>query len=211
MKTARNLTAILALIAFAMPAAAADSAGETVIVLKDKAGDANGLNDGGEGYIRDIATPRDVAEADLEAVAISPLRNGNDETVGYTVAISTTGGPGIIAATATPLRYSVVMQVTPSCRLSVNYVWTATGGRGDLTASCDNAGVFRTITPLGARIVGNNVVIDVPYSAGPPDMRPGEVVEQTEAFSRAAPLPVPLYSTAIDTGRTNRAPWTLPG
>lgn len=200
--------AVLALVAPSTPAATAAESGR--VVLRDPAGDANGINDQSEGLVRNFATARDVREADVRSVAMSPLRDASGAATGYRLAITTTRTPGTAAATGTPLAYAVIMQVTSDCRIGVYYA----GGDAELSASCDNdPGLLYDDRPLRSRITGYQVIIDVPYSAGPPDMRPGEAIDYTGVLSQLAPLAghtgAPLYSTQLDNAGTTSS-WTLP-
>lgn len=200
--------AVLALLALNASAATAVETGR--IVLRDRAGDANGINDQSEGLVRNFATPRDVREADVRSVAMSPLRDASGAAVGYRLAITTTRTPGTAAATGTPLSYGVIMQVTSDCRIGVYYA----GGDAVLRASCDNdPGLLDAGRPLKSRIMGYQVMIDVPYSVGPPDMRPGEGIEYTGVLSQFAPVAghtgARLYSTQLDNAGTTSS-WTLP-
>lgn len=128
----RVLLALASCVLVVAPNAAAASAAppsqQARLVTHDTAGDANGINDQSEGLLGDLVVGRDVAEADLRRLTVSPLRSAG-HTVGFRFAITTTGVPGHITATDTPLRYSVIMQLAQDCRLSVDYV--AKGTRAD--------------------------------------------------------------------------------
>ena len=210
------LVTSLTLIAIGSPSAAAGtSSNEPSVILRDGAGDANGVNDQSEGLLHGLGLGHNIAEADLTTLGVSPLTNRRGHTFGLRFVITTTGTPGHIPRTGTPLRYTAVMQLTPDCRMSVSYVGTGAhaDGAAELSSSCNNEGVALEQTPLRSRVAGNRIMIRVPYRSGPPEMRGGEVVEYTGMLSSAAPIAAHtdarVYTTQIDNAATHSG-WVLP-
>lgn len=204
-----TVAAAVAIAALSGALTATGAAGGQAVVLGDTSSDANGVNDSGEGIAQGVSAPHSIAEADLRTVDVSRLRNGAGRTVGYRLTITTTGRPDEIRATDTPLRYDVILALTSDCRIGVRHV----AHRGaHLASSCDDE-VLSTTTRLSSRIRGNRLIIKVPYRRGPDEMRPGQVVERTEAYVYAAPVArqtsLPVLSTPIDTASTYTR-WTLP-
>lgn len=190
-----------------MPSASA--ARSQRVVLRDISSDANGINDGSEGFAQGVPTPHSVAEADIRTVDVSPLRNRAGRTIGYRLTLTTTGRPDKIRATGTPLSYQVIMRVTSDCRVGVSHV-AHRGARLDW--SCDDE-VFGRSAGLVSRVRNDHLVIKVPYRLGPDEMRPGQVIEQTEAYTHTAPLARhtghPVLTTILDSTQTYDQ-WALP-
>lgn len=209
------LATSLAIIAVMSAPVSAASSPSGSVVLRDAGGDANGINDQSEGLLGDFVVGHDIPEADLKTLSVSPLRSDRGDTVGFRFAIATTGLPGHIEGSGTPLRYSVIMQLTPDCRMSVDYTAKASraDGAAELSSSCDNEGLLFAKSPLASRVAGHRVLIDVPYDVGPDEMQPGEIVEYTGMLSSAAPLSAysdgPVYGTQIDNAARYNG-WMLP-
>jgi hypothetical protein len=176
-------------------AASADS--NSRMALEDVAGDANGLNDQGEGLVGNIALGRQVAQADLRRVALVPLP-GEDAASGLRLRIRTTTAPAPLAD-GTPLAYGLVMQPHPDCRIVLEYVSEGTSRTGHAVAerarlihSCED-GHYQEV-PLPASVSGRSATVDVPYALLPEQAQAGAVAHSVAAYVRTAPF-----------GDTNRA------
>lgn len=73
---ARALAAAVVAAIAASTAPAALATPSRTVVLRDVASDANGLNDGAEGFAQGFQTTPSIAEADVRTVDVAPLRNG---------------------------------------------------------------------------------------------------------------------------------------
>ena len=169
-----------------LPALAAGGSGD--LVMKDVAGDANGINDqGSEFIVGDVPTPgMSSAEADLRRVRLSPLREGG-RTIGWSVAFRVSGPIGPHARTGEQLEYGVVAQPNRDCRFSVKFT---TSGPGRGTAAFSNGGHCGERSgrfEVPARVDGSVVRVDLPYRLLPADVQPGVRLRDLQAWTRFSP------------------------
>ena len=162
------------------------------LVLRDVAGDANAVNDQGEGLFGNQATPQQVAQADLRQVALGPLTDTAGRVVGLRVSVTTTARPGPLAD-GTPLAYGLVLQPHRDCRLVVEHLTSSTSATGvqtraagRLAHSCDD-GYYREV-PLRVTVDGRTATVDVPYRVLPAQAQRTAEVGGATAYVRTAPL-----------------------
>ena len=181
---------VAALCAVVGAGAAAASAAEhpTTLRLLDRAGDANGLNDQGEGLVGGVSTGRQVDQADLRAVDVRSPRAGSRS--GLRVSFTTTARPAPLAD-GTALAYGVVLEPRRDCRLLVEHVsgsrahgGAPTAPTGLLTHTCD--GGHRTEVVLPTSVTGRTATVEVPYRLLPVDARTAAV--GATAYVRTLPV-----------------------
>ena len=209
------VTAVVCLLASAGTAGASASTTER-LVLRDIAGDANAVNDQGEGLVGNVATSPQVAQADLRSITLGPMTDADGHVTGLRVAVTTTARPAPLTH-GTPLAYGVVLQPTPDCRFVVEHVTHAvspTGHRtpaaGRLRHSCDDGRY--TELPLRTALRGRTATVELPYSVLPAQAQRGAEARGAAAYVRTAPFGE-LNRTRpveIDGARTAQR-YTLPG
>ena len=182
----------LALAASGTAVAAAPSAPSADrLVLPDVAGDANGLNDQGEGRVGNVSTSRQGDAADLREVVLAPLADRSGRTIGLRLSVTTTAPPAPLSS-GTPLVYGVVMQPHSDCRIVLEYV---TGGTplsgpaqpaGRLRHSCDDG--WYTEVPLTASLDGRTATVEAPYDLLPARAQAGAEAHSVAAYVRTAPF-----------------------
>ena len=165
----------------AMPADAASA-----LVMTDRSGDANGLNDSGEGVVGDIGGGKSFPQADLRQVRMDPLRTSDGRTYGFSVTFTTEARPAPISTSPRlDTTYSLLLQPTPDCRLSVRYTATSSrSGSGALQLG-NSCSIQNREVPLRSVRSGRSVRIEVPYRVAPRQLQAGERVEQHYASSTA--------------------------
>ncbi len=162
------------------------------LVLRDIAGDANAVNDQGEGVVGNRATPEQLAQADLRRVTLGPLTDGTGRVLGLRFSLTTTSRPAPLAG-GTPLAYGLLLQPHRDCRLVVEHVTAGvspTGERtpaaGRLAHSCDDGRY--TEGPLRVAVHGRTATVDVPYRVLPAQAQRTAEVGGAAAYVRTAPL-----------------------
>lgn len=194
--TRTRLSRRTAVVAVSLALAATGTAGASTssadrLVLGDVAGDANALNDQGEGLVGNISTSRQVAHADLREVTVGALRDGAGATVGLRLSVTTTAPPAPLSD-GSPLVYGLVMQPHPDCRIVLEYV---TGGTplsgpaepaGRLRHSCDDG--WYTEVPLTASLDGRTATVEAPYALLPAQAQAGAEAHSVAAYVRTAPF-----------------------
>lgn len=185
------VTAVVGLVAGAGPAVASASTTER-LVLRDIAGDANAVNDQGEGLVGNVATSSQVAQADLRSITLRPMTDADGHVTGLRLAVTTTARPAPLAD-GTPLAYGVVLQPAADCRFVVEHVTHAvspTGQRtpaaGRLRHSCDDGRYVEL--PLHTTVEGRTATVDVPYSVLPAQAQRGAEARGPAAYVRTAPF-----------------------
>ena len=166
----------------ATPAGAASA-----LVMSDRSGDANGVNDSGEGAVGDVAGGVSHPQADLRQVRLDPLRTTDGRTYGFSVTFTTEARPAPLATSPRlDTTYSLLMQPTPDCRLSVRYTATsAIAGSGALQLG-NSCSIQHREVPLRSVRSGRTVRVEVPYRVAPRQLQAGERVEQHYASTTAA-------------------------
>lgn len=215
--TRRTRRAVVAAVTCALAASGPAVASQPAdrLLLTDVAGDANALNDQGEGLIGNVSTSRQVDAADLRKVVLEPLRDRAGRTVGLRLSVTTTAPPASLSD-GTPLAYGLVMQPHADCRLVLEYVTAGTplSGRADhlgrLRHSCDDGRY--TEVPLGASLNGRTATVEAPYDLLPTLARAGAEAHSVAVYVRTAPFGEMNRSKPgeIDGTRTN-ARYVLPG
>lgn len=173
----------------AVLAASADVSGRLAMV--DVVGDANAVNDQGEGLVGDVTVGWQVPQADLRRVALLPL-SADGTPRGFALRVTTSSAPAPLAD-GTPLAYGLVMQPHPDCRIVVEHVSRGTSrtgatveARGRLIHSCAD-GHYQEV-PLTTTVTGRTVTVDVPYAALPAQAQAGAVAHSVASYVRTAPF-----------------------
>lgn len=180
--------AVLMLTAGAGAAAAGEPATRT---LKDIAGDANFLNDQGEGLVGNVGTGRQLDQADLRTVVVTApadkVRGGRILRVSFT----TTATPAPLPD-GTALAYGIVAEPSRNCRMTVEYITAAqpsigpsTQPRGLLVHSCGN-GPTEQVSVIASRS-GRTVMVDVPEKVLPLQARGARVLPSATGYVRTMP------------------------
>jgi hypothetical protein len=212
----RSVLAVLVCLTAGPGAAVASAAPPDRLALADIAGDANGLNDQGEGLVGNVATTWQVRQADLRNVEVGPLTDVAGQRRGLRVTVTTTARPAPLA-TGTPLAYGLVMQPHRDCRVVVEYLSRGASPTGQpvpaaarLIHSCD--GGHYTEVELAAALQGRTVTIDVPYDRLPAQAQAGAEAHSLAAYVRTAPFGELNRGKPgeIDGTRTSRR-YTFPG
>ena len=155
----------------AMPAAADHAGAPTVI--KDVAGDANYVNDGGEFGSGDTATPTSDPGLDLLDVTLRALRGVRGEATGFTV----------VMTTVAPLRARAQVTLktrTPSCSdILLQYVHSATSSTALLSSGCSPGTV-----PVRATVDATRLTIVVPFTAMPDKTRKDKQLTTVNAYTQ---------------------------
>ena len=186
-------TAVAAAVLLLTAAAGAASAAEpaTTRILNDIAGDANAVNDQGEGLVGDIVAGPQLDQADLRNVVVTApadkTRGGRTLRVSFT----TTAAPAPMPD-GTALAYGIAAQPGRNCRLAVEYITAArprlgapTQPRGLLLHSCRDGRTEQV--PVAVSRSGRTVTVHVPEAALPFQARGARVLPSANGYVRTVP------------------------
>ena len=153
-------------------------------VLTDVAGDANGVNDQGEGLVGDQSgLGHSAPEADLRSVHLAPLRS-KGRTTGMSLTVATTEPLRTHRGTGQEVALTVVAHVTSDCLFAV--ILTTRGddvGPATLSSGGCGDGVDREL-PVIRR--GSTVRVDLPYRLLPGEAAPGARLRDMRLSTRLA-------------------------
>lgn len=178
---------LAAALAAATPALASS---DPTLTMADIAGDANGINDGGEFFTGNRPTPTSQPTLDLRGIRLAPIVEGSSRT-GLTVTFR------MQAPVADRLQVTVTAD-TPNCPdINLRYAHGA-GATGLLSSGCSKG-----LTPVAAEVRGNTVTLTVPFSVLPAKARQDNVLNRVNAYSQvhlaSTPPRQPTGSSMIDT------------
>ena len=193
-KSPRTLAAAVACLALATAgSAAAATQSVTGLALHDIAGDANAMNDQGEGLVGNVRTGRQIDQADLRTVTVAALPGRSARQPVLRVSFTTTAKPAALPD-GTPLAYGVLLVPARDCRITVEYVTARTSGIGKpgaatgvLTHTCGD-GHHHTETVLPARLIGRTATVDVPRRLLPAAARFAKRLHDGAAYVRTVPV-----------------------
>ena len=198
-RSTRTIATAAACIALAASSSAAASPsppsdGPGKITLEDIAGDANALNDQGEGLIANVRTGHQIDQADLRTVTLAALHGRTRAASRLRISFTTTARPGSLPD-GTPLAYGVLLVPGRDCRMTVEYVTArsssiarSTGPTGVLTHTCDDGVHTRSVLPV--RLVGRTATVEVAYRLLPAPARAAKHPGNATAYVRTVPADI---------------------
>ena len=166
-----SLALLAGSVAVAVPASA-DHVGKPT-VIKDVAGDANYVNDGGEFDSGDTATPTSDPGLDVLDATIRPTHSRDGKVNGFAIDVNT----------LVPLRDSgrITMKTrTQNCAdILIQYVNAAPAPRALLRSGCSSE-----VMPLAAEVNGTRLTLTVPYAVMPAKSRKDKLLQTINVFSQ---------------------------
>lgn len=144
------------------------------LVVKDVAGDANGLTSqaGLPAPVDNTATPANAKDADILSFSLARLDDGK-KAIGLKATLT-------LAAPPAQARDYRIRLSSPTCSTYfLEYEFApALGGTGEIRDNCAVAtGSTATFTPVDAAVVGNSIVWTIPRGAFTGDVKIGTVMQ----------------------------------
>ena len=166
------LAALALAAAVGVAPAAADDAGKPTMI-KDVAGDANYVNDGGEFESGDTATPTSDPGLDLLDATLSAVRDARGKATGFTVVINT------VAPLRDRAQVTLKTRTTNCSDILLQYVHGADSRTALLSSGCSSGNV-----PVQATADGNRLTMVVPFAAMPDKTRKDKQLSTLNVYTQ---------------------------